>query len=69
MATITLDYNPRNHIATKIVGMILELDDVFKVKTPSTTNSKTSMELALEDMEKGRVYTAYTPKNRQKTAQ
>ena len=33
MATIKLEYNARNIMANKIIGIILTMDNVFKVKT------------------------------------
>ena len=51
MATITLSYDARNVIAKKTVAYILSLG-VFK-----TINTKSSIDLSLEDVKKGRVTT------------
>ena len=71
MATITLEYDAKNQIAEKIMSVIFAMDNLFKVvsRNPgkTATRKKTGLELALEDVRKGRVYTAYVPKNK-KTA-
>lgn len=51
MATITLSYDARNVIAKKTVAYILSLG-VFK-----TINTKSAIDLSLEDVKKGRVTT------------
>ena len=56
MATITLEYNARSSTASRIIDVIMAMDNVFKVKTPVTTNSNITRK-AIEDVEKGNVIT------------
>ena len=56
MATLTLEYNPRNRTARKIIDIIMAMDDVFKVKTLVTTNGNLTRK-AMEDVEKGNIIT------------
>ena len=55
MATLTLEYNARSSIATKIIEIIMAMDNVFKVKTP--TGSIDITRKAMQDVEKGNVVT------------
>ena len=57
MATITLEYNARNNVANRIIEIIIAMDNVFKVKTPETTNAGTLTRKAIQDVEKGNVTT------------
>jgi len=60
MATITLNYNARNIQAQKALEYILSMGfftTEHKVK-------KSGLELAFEDIEKGRIHRLITPKNR-----
>ncbi|MDR3286432.1 MAG: hypothetical protein LBT27_03205 [Prevotellaceae bacterium] len=61
MATITLNYDARNPNVSMLINSIVNLG-LATVAAPKT--KKTGRELALEDIEKGRVYTAFVPKNR-----
>jgi len=56
MATLTLEYNPRNRTARKIIDIIMAMDDVFKVKMLVTTNGNLTRK-AMEDVEKGNIIT------------
>ena len=56
MATLTLEYNPRNRTARKIIDIIMAMDDVFKVKTLVTTNGNLTRK-AMEGVEKGNIIT------------
>jgi len=56
MATITLEYNARSSTASRIIDVIMAMDNVFKVKTPVTTNSNITRK-AIEDVEKGNIIT------------
>jgi len=56
MATVTLEYNPRNSTASKILDVIMAMDNVFKVKTPVKTSSYLTRK-AIEDVEKGNIIT------------
>ena len=57
MATITLKYDARNPLIRKTLDYILSIG-FFEVK-----QSKTGLQEAFEDIEKGRVTRIYTPKN------
>ena len=57
MATITLEYNPRNSMANKIIEIIMAMDNVFKVKAPVKTNSIDLTRKAVQDVENGNVVT------------
>jgi len=57
MATITLEYDARNHVAKKTLNYILSIG--FNEVKPK----KTGLEEALDDVEAGRVTRIYTPKN------
>ena len=59
MATLTLEYNPRNRTARKIIDVIMAMDNIFKVKTSITTNSNLTRK-AMEDVEKGNIITCET---------
>ena len=56
MATITLEYNARNSTASRIIDVIMAMDNVFKVKTPVTRNASLTRK-AIEDIEKGNIIT------------
>jgi hypothetical protein len=56
MATITLEYNARNRTANRIIDVIMAMNNVFKVKTPATTNASLTRK-AIEDAEKGNIIT------------
>ena len=56
MASITLEYNARNNAANRIIDIILAMDNVFKVKTHTTSNSALTRK-AIQDVEKGNVIT------------
>jgi len=60
MATITLNYNARNVRAQKTLEYILAMG-FFSTDEKAT---KSGLELAFEDIEKGRVHRLITPKNR-----
>jgi len=56
MASITLEYNARNSVANKIIDIIVSMDNIFKVKTH--TSSKINLtRKAIEDVEKGNIIT------------
>ena len=57
MATITLNYDARNTNVKMLLNSIVNLG-LASVEKPK----KTGIELALEDIEKGRVYRVHTPK-------
>ena len=57
MATITLHYDARNTNVKILLDSIVNLGLATIEKT-----KKTGIELALEDIEKGRVYRVHTPK-------
>ena len=57
MATITLEYNARNGMANKIIEIIMAMDNVFKVKTPTEISSMNLTRKAIQDVEKGNVIT------------
>ena len=59
MATITLDYDARNVQARKTLDFILSIG-FFEVRTSS--KKKSSLELAFEDIENGRVTFVNGPK-------
>jgi len=56
MATITLEYNARSSTASRIIDVIMAMDNVFKVKTP-VANNRSITHKAIEDVEKGNVIT------------
>ena len=60
MATITLEYNARNSVANRIIDIIIAMDNVFKVKTHTTTSAGTLTRKAIQDVEKGNVITCET---------
>ena len=60
MATITLNYNSKDVHAQKTLEYILAM--VFF--TTEKKVKKSGLELAFEDIEKGRVHRLITPKNR-----
>ena len=60
MATVTLNYNAKNVRAQKTLEYILSLG-FFSVEEKV---KKSGLELAFEDIEKGRVHRLITPKNR-----
>ena len=60
MATITLNYNARNVQAQKTLEYILSMGFF----TAEKQGKKSGLELAFEDIEKGRVHRLITPKNR-----
>ena len=60
MATITLNYNEKNVQAQKTLEHILSTG-FFTVEKKV---KKSGLELAFEDVEKGRVHRLITPKNR-----
>ena len=60
MATVTLHYNARNIRAKKTLEYILSMG-FFSVEQKV---KKSGLELAFEDIEKGRVHRLITPKNR-----
>ena len=55
MATITLEYNARNSTASRIIDVIMTMDNVFKIKTSSANSTLTRK--AIEDVEKGNIVT------------
>ena len=59
MATITLNYNVRNVRAQKTLEYVLSMG-FFTVERKV---KKTGLELAFEDIEKGRIHRLITPKN------
>jgi len=60
MATITLNYNARNAQAQKTLEYILSMG-FFSIKEKV---KKSGLELAFEDIEKGRIHRLITPKDR-----
>lgn len=60
MATITLNYNARNVRAQKALEYILSMA-FFTIEKKT---KKSGLELAFEEIEKGRVLRLITPKNR-----
>jgi len=60
MATVTLNYNARNIRAQKTIEYILSLG-FFSVDKKV---KKSGLELAFEDVEKGRIHRLITPKGR-----
>ncbi|MDR2471979.1 MAG: hypothetical protein LBD53_00250 [Tannerella sp.] len=62
MATITLNYDARNFQAKKLLEYVLSIGIFNEEKVEK--RRKTGLELAIEDVENGRVYTAYVPKNK-----
>jgi hypothetical protein len=56
MATITLEYDMRNKLATQMIEIIQSLG--------LATRKKSGLEEALEDVAKGRLTTIHTPKNK-----
>ncbi|MDR3285874.1 MAG: hypothetical protein LBT27_00350 [Prevotellaceae bacterium] len=61
MATITLHYDARDPNVSMLINSIVNLG-LATIATPET--KKTGIELALEDIEEGRVYTAFVPKDK-----
>jgi len=59
MATLILNYNSRNNLATKTIEYILSLG----VFTAQKTEKISELEMALEDVKKGRVYKAQDAKD------
>ena len=57
MATITLEYNVRNRTATKIIDIILAMNDVFRVKTRDKATNISLTRNAIQDAENGNVVT------------
>jgi hypothetical protein len=60
MATVILNYNARNTHAQKTLEYILSMG-FFTVEKKE---KKSGLELAFEDIEKGRIHRLITPKNR-----
>ena len=60
MATITLNYNARNIQAQKTLEYILSMGFF----TTEKKVKKSGLDLAFEDIEKGRIHRLITPKNR-----
>jgi len=58
MATITLNYDARNKNINTLLSVIMDLGAV-----PVSKPRKTGLEEALEDVKKGRVYTAKDAKS------
>jgi len=56
VATITLEYNARNSMASKIIEIIMAMD-VFKVKTPTKTSNIDLTRKAIQDIENGNIVT------------
>jgi len=56
MATITLEYNARNSMASKMIEIIMAMD-VFKVKTPTKTSNIDLTRKAIQDIENGNIVT------------
>jgi hypothetical protein len=61
MATITLNYNSKDARAQKTLEYILSMGFFT---TAGEQAVKTGLELAFEDIEKGRIHRLITPKNR-----
>jgi len=61
MATITLNYNAKNVRAKKTLEYILDMGFF----TTEKKVKKSGLELAFEDVEKGRIHRLITPKNRE----
>ena len=55
MATITLEYNVRNQTATKIIDIILAMNNVFRVKTLDKAANNSFTRSAIQDAENGNV--------------
>jgi len=51
MATLTLEYNTRNRLASKTIDYILSLG-TFKIKQPTTTST---FDRSMRDLEAGRI--------------
>ena len=61
MATITLNYNAKDTHAKKTLEYILAMG-FFTIEKK---RNKSGLELAFEDIEKGRIHRLITPKNRE----
>jgi len=57
MATLTLEYNSRNKVANSIIDIIIAMDNVFKVKSHTKTGLREQTIKAIQDVEKGNVFT------------
>ena len=57
MARVTLEYNVRNKTASRIMGIILAMDNVFKVKVHDTAANGNLTRKAIQDAENGNVIT------------
>jgi len=57
MAKITLEYNTANSMASKIIEIIMAMDEVFKIKTHGRVNNATLTRKAIQDVENGDVTT------------
>ena len=55
MATITLEYNAGNNVASRIIEIITAMDEVFKIKTHSKVSSANLTRKAIQDVENGDV--------------
>ncbi len=49
MNRITLEYNPRNRTASRIIDIILAMDNVFKVKENEPYSNRASRKTAKEE--------------------
>lgn len=57
MATLTLEYNARNRVASSIINMITTMDNLFKISVPVKTKSTNLTLKAMQDVENGNVVT------------
>jgi hypothetical protein len=55
MATLTLEYNPRNSTAKKIIDFIFSMDSVFDIKTPAKESNLNVTLNAIKEAEAGDV--------------
>ena len=57
MATLTLEYNSRSKTASKIIDIILAMDNVFKVKVKDQPGNGVLTRNAMEDVINGDIIT------------
>jgi uncharacterized membrane-anchored protein YitT (DUF2179 family) len=57
MATITLEYNSRNNVASRIIDIITPMYNDLKIKTHASTSNSSLTRKAIQEVEKGNVIT------------
>ena len=57
MAKITLEYNAANSMASRIIEIIMAMDEVFKIKPHDKVSNAALTHKAIQDVENGNVIT------------